>query len=141
MSGPEGLSIKTQITKPTVTLYRSGQANFNTPQILFNTGPVTKDDLFLVRAGGLLAGGSTWSTRATLWRRTKNGGVWSALENLGEVTRVQKAPKSGFGFVDLLAGIHDDVEYSIVAQIVSGTSLPTSSSTVASDFFFTSQVA
>lgn len=141
MSGTEGLSAKVGVTDATITVHRQDQAAYNAPDILFNSGATTEDDLVFVWGGGNLGGGSSWSTRANVYRRTKSGGIWSALEVLKTVSRSNGAAKAPFSFSDTFAGVFEDVEYSIVAQIAGGTSIPASNGTVASDFYIRSQTA
>ncbi len=141
MSGTEGLSAKIGVTDPTIIVHRQDQAAYNAADIVFNTGPTTQDDLVFVWGGGLLGGGPTWSTRALVQRRTKSGGVWSAPETILSVGRGGGSAKSPFSFNDTFAGVFEDVEYSIVAQIAGGSSIPTSNGTVASDFYIRSQTA
>lgn len=141
MTGTEGLSAKQRVDVATVTVHRSGQSAYDAADILLNTGPVGRDDLVFVWGGGLIGGGPTWSTRVTIFRRTKTGTVWSAPVQVAQFTRNRGAPKSAFSFADTFAGVWDDVEYSMVAQIAGGSSLPVANTTAASDFFLRSQTA
>lgn len=141
MSGTAGLSEKVGVQVATITVHRQDQPLYAAAKITFNTGPVTQADLVFVWGGGLLGGGSTWGTVVNINRRTKSNGVWSAPVRIAQIVRSQRLPKTGFGFNEAMAGIYEDVEYSMQAQTGSGSGIPAQDSTVASDFFFTSQIA
>jgi hypothetical protein len=134
------VSDKVTQTDASPTIYRPSHAWYDVPQVVINTGPVAVGELYFIGAGGRLKAGSTFATRALVRRRYKTGGVWGAYETLYTFNVAQNdLSYKGFGWGDVLAGLFEDVEYSLTGQIPSGTSMPTSSGTSAADFTIVSQ--